>query len=90
VGDVSYITPTAQISTCCQVLGASSHSWEVVATSGSSIGFKGLIMAAKVMALAVLELETQPEWLKKAREEFEKATRGKAYVSPLPEDALPA
>ncbi|MBA3027851.1 MAG: amidohydrolase [Desulfobacteraceae bacterium] len=89
VGDVSYITPTAQISTCCQVLGASSHSWEVVATSGSGIGFKGMIMAAKVMALAALELETKPELLVKAREEFEKATQGKTYVSPLPEDAVP-
>jgi aminobenzoyl-glutamate utilization protein B len=89
-GDVSYIAPTAQISTCCQVLGASSHSWEVVATSGSSIGFKGMLMAAKVMALAALDLETKPELLKKAREEFEKATRGKTYVSPLPEDAIPS
>ena len=90
VGDVSYITPTAQISTCCQVLGASGHSWEVVATSGSGIGFKGMIMAAKVMALTVLDLVEKPELLKQAREEFEKATQGKAYVSPLPKDTAPA
>ena len=89
VGDVSYITPTAQISTCCQVLGASAHSWQVVATSGSSIGFKGMMMAAKVMALAALDLETKPELLETAREEFKKASKGKPYVSPLPEDAVP-
>ena len=88
VGDVSYITPTAQFSTCCQVLGASAHSWQVVATSGSTIGFKGMIMAAKVMALAVLDLQSKPELIEKAREEFEKTIQGNTYVSPLPEGAV--
>jgi len=90
VGDVSHITPTAQFSTCCQVVGASSHSWQVVATSGSSIGFKGMMAAAKVQALTALALLTNPEHLKAAREEFNNATAGKKYMSPLPENAVPA
>jgi len=36
VGDVSQITPTGNLSTCCQPLGTPPHSWQAVAASGSS------------------------------------------------------
>jgi len=89
VGDVSHITPTAQITTCCQALGTPVHSWQNTASVGSSIGFKGMMLAAKALALAALDLETKPDILKVARDEFEKKTRGKKYVSPLPEGIVP-
>jgi aminobenzoyl-glutamate utilization protein B len=85
VGDVSYITPTAEITTCCQALGTPGHSWQAVVTSGSSIGLKGMMLAAKAMALAAAELETRPDLLKAARQEFEEKTGGKPYMSPIPE-----
>jgi len=89
VGDVSWITPTGQISTCCWPLGTPGHSWQTVASSGSSIGVKGMLFAAKGMALAGLDLLTKPDLLVKAREAFDKARDGQTYVTPLPEDALP-
>jgi aminobenzoyl-glutamate utilization protein B len=89
VGDVSYITPTAEITTCCQALGTPGHSWQNVVTSGSSIGQKGMMVAAKAMALAVAELETNAELLRAARHEFEEKTGGRPYVSPLPEGTVP-
>jgi len=89
VGDVSHITPTAQFSTCCQVIGAPTHSWQVVATSGSSIGFKGMITAAKVLALTALDLQTKPKHLEAAREEFNKTIEENKYISPLPENTVP-
>jgi aminobenzoyl-glutamate utilization protein B len=89
VGDVSYITPTAEITTCCQSLGTPSHSWQNVVTSGSSIGFKGMMVAAKALALAALDLETKPDLLKAAHDEFDRKTEGKKYVSLLPEGAIP-
>ncbi len=89
VGDVSYITPTAQITTCCQALGTPGHSWQNVVTSGSSIGFKGMMLAAKALALSALDLATTPGLLTAAREEFEQNTGRKEYVSPLPEGAVP-
>jgi aminobenzoyl-glutamate utilization protein B len=55
VGDVSWITPTGQLTTCCWPLGTPGHSWQTVASSGSSIGAKGMIFASKAMALAALE-----------------------------------
>lgn len=90
VGDVSWITPTGQLTTTCWPLGTPGHSWQTVASSGSSIGSKGMIFAAKGMALAGWDLLTKPDLLAQAQAEFEKARKGKAYVSPLPDDAVPS
>lgn len=89
VGDVSYITPTGQLTTCCWPLGAPGHSWQITSSSGSSIGFKGMLFAAKAMALSALDLLTQPELLQAAKAEFLASTTGKAYVSPIPEGTVP-
>ncbi len=89
VGDVSWITPTGQITTCCWPLGTPGHSWQTVASSGSSIGAKGMLFAAKSMALAGFDLLTKPDLLTQAQAEFAVAKEGVEYVTPLPEDVLP-
>ena len=89
VGDVSWITPTGQLTTCCWPLGTPGHSWQTVVSSGSSIGNKGMLFAAKGMALAGLDLLTKPDLLTQAQAEFIEAKNGKDYVSPLPEGAVP-
>lgn len=83
LGDVSYVTPTGQALTAGAILGASYHSWQMTATSGMSIGHKGGILAAKVIALTALDLLTRPENLKRVRDEFETSMKGIAYKSPL-------
>ncbi len=89
VGDVSWITPTGQITTTCWPLGTPGHSWQTVVSSGSSIGNKGMLFAAKSMALAGWDLLTRPDVLAQAQAEFEKARKGKSYVTPLPEGVVP-
>lgn len=89
VGDVSWITPTAQLTTTCWPLGTPGHSWQTVASSGSSIGMKGMLFAAKSMALAGWDLLTKPDLLAQAQAEFKQARKGKQYVTPLPADAKP-
>jgi aminobenzoyl-glutamate utilization protein B len=89
VGDVSWITPLSMLSTACFATGAAGHSWGVVATSGMSIGHKGMMHAAKIMALAAMDLYTDPEHLRMAREEFEEATRERPYTTPLLDHVLP-
>ena len=89
VADVSWITPTGQITTTCWPLGTPGHSWQTVASSGSSIGAKGMILAAKTMALAGLDLLTRPDVLAEAKAEFERARAGRDYVTPLPPEATP-
>jgi aminobenzoyl-glutamate utilization protein B len=89
VADVSQITPTAQLTTCCWPLGTPGHSWQVVASSGSSIGSKGMLYAAKVMALTGLDLLTRPDVLAEAQAEFRRVTGGRRYISPIPEGTVP-
>jgi aminobenzoyl-glutamate utilization protein B len=84
VGDVSWITPTAQLTAATWVMGTAAHSWQATAASGMGIGQKAMIAAAKAMALAGYELMTKPDLLRRAKEEFLKNTGGKPYVSPLP------
>ena len=89
VGDVSWIAPTCQLTTCCWPLGTPGHSWQTVASCGSSIGRKGMLFAAKAMALAGLGLLTKPALLEQAKAEFVSAKNGNEYVTPLPDEALP-
>ena len=89
VGDVSWITPTGQLATCCWPLGTPGHSWQTVVSSGSSIGSKGMLFAAKGMALAGLDLLTKPDLLTQAQAEFVQAKNGQDYVTPLPDEAVP-
>ncbi|WP_417623117.1 amidohydrolase [Parasphingorhabdus sp.] len=78
VGDVSYATPTVGLRTATWVPGTSAHSWQSSAASGMSIGFKGTQVAAKTLALAAIELFTNPQLRAEAREEFDKS-RGPDY-----------
>ena len=89
VSDVSWQCPTMEFSTATWPLGAPGHSWINVACSAHSIGHKSLLFAAKVMAASALELLTDGELLKKAWEEHRERTRGRTYVSPLPEGLEP-
>ena len=85
VGDISWICPTTEFGTTCNILGAPGHSWAFVAACGSTIGHKSLVFAAKTMAGAALELLTDEELIKKAKEEHLGRLGGKTYTTPLPE-----
>ncbi|EPJ45105.1 MAG: hypothetical protein OFPII_30250 [Osedax symbiont Rs1] len=83
LGDVSWITPTANIYTACLTTGSSVHTWQATATCGMSIGHKGMLFAAKALALTAVDLLQNPEHLQLARQEFTQFTAGKPYCSPL-------
>ena len=88
VGDVSWLTPTAQINAASFVSKAPGHSWQNVSCGHTSIGHKSVITAGKVLAATAMDLYEKPEILKAAREEFEKKTAG-GYYCPVPADAVP-
>ena len=70
-------------------MGIPGHSWGIVATGAMSIGHKGMLYAAKAMALAAADLCDDPAHLARARAEFQAATGGQPYRSPLPEGTQP-
>ena len=70
VGDVSWVVPTVGLRTATWVPGTSAHSWQAIAAGGTSIGQKGMTVAAKTMALTAMDLMQQPDLLARAREEL--------------------
>jgi aminobenzoyl-glutamate utilization protein B len=85
VGDVSWLTPTAQFTAVTWVSGSPGHSWQNVATGKHSIAHKGLLLAAKVLAGTAADLMEQPDILAQARKEFDIATAA-GYDCPLNEN----
>lgn len=84
VGDVSWVTPTAQFTTACYPLGASGHSWQITAASGMGIGHKGMLTAAKVLALTALDVLEDAELRQAARDALIKERAGEEFESPIP------
>ena len=70
VGDVSWTVPTAGFGAATWVPGTSAHSWQAVAAGGMSIGHKGMMLAAKILAETARELLENPDLIAKATSEF--------------------
>lgn len=89
VGDVSWMVPTSDLGTATWVPGTSSHSWQAVAAGGTGIGVKGMMVAAKVLALTAVDLFLQPELVVAAKVELLER-RGEGFVyAPLLGDRQP-
>ena len=70
VGDVSWKVPTAGMSAATWVPGTSAHTWQAVAAGGTSIGIKGMLIAAKTIALTAQDVFTDPDLIIRANEEL--------------------
>jgi aminobenzoyl-glutamate utilization protein B len=89
VGDISWQVPTAQFYTATFVPGTPGHSWQSTACAGMSIGRKGMVVAAKTLALTALDLLTDPKQIEAARASFNKRRAGIEYRSRIPADQKP-
>ncbi|MGC4034634.1 MAG: M20 family metallopeptidase [Chitinophagaceae bacterium] len=89
VGDVSYTVPTVGMGAATWVPGTPAHSWQAVACGGTDIGTKGMMVAAKTMALTAIDLYTNPAIISKAKEEF-KTEKGDYKYEALLGDRKPA
>jgi aminobenzoyl-glutamate utilization protein B len=69
VGDVSWLVPTAGFTSACWVPGTSAHSWQAVAAGGTTIGRKGMNLAARVLAASAWDLMVAPGTLQEAQAE---------------------
>jgi aminobenzoyl-glutamate utilization protein B len=79
VGDVTWVVPTIELSAATWVPGTPAHSWQATAAGGTTIGAKGMMVAAKTMALTMAELYSDPSHLVHAKAEFDRRTAGHPY-----------
>ena len=84
VGDVSWHVPTAGLTAVCFPAGSPGHSWQNVAAVGSPIGHKGLLAAAKVLAMTALDLLQDEKSLKEAKADLQTRLKGRQYTTRIP------
>ena len=90
VADVSWVVPTVGINTATWVPGTPAHSWQAIAAGGTSIGNKGMVVAAKTLAMTAVDLFTDSELLAAAKAEYlEKVGPDFRYVSLVGDRAPP-
>ena len=70
VGDVSWVVPTVGMRAATWVPGCPGHSWQAVASGGTNIGVKGMMVAAKTIALTGIDLFSDPTMVKEATNEL--------------------
>lgn len=79
VGDVSWNVPNINLGVTVAPKDTPWHSWAVVACGGMSIGHKGMIYAAKAMAMTMVDLFEYPTLLDKVKKEFKERKGTEVY-----------
>ena len=87
--DISWQFPSTEFSAATMVPGIPLHSWQATACAGTSIGRKGMVLAAKTLFGMAQELYQKPELLMQAKQDFDRRRSGHTYSSRLPADARP-
>lgn len=90
VGDVSWVTPTAQFWGPNFVFATPAHSWQLVSQGATSIAHKGMLYAGKVLAATAIDLLEEPEIITQAKSELHKKTEGVPYECPIPQGVEPS
>ena len=89
VGDVSWNVPTVNFTAATFVPGTAPHTWQSAACAGTSIGRKGMLVAARTLALSVVELLEQPQEIEAAKADFEKRKAGRSWVTRIAAGSKP-
>jgi aminobenzoyl-glutamate utilization protein B len=88
-GDVSWNVPTIGFEAATFVPGVVPHTWQATACAGMSIGQKGMLVAAKAIAITGADLFSDPRAVQDARAEFQRQLQGKTYKSAIPPGQKP-
>jgi aminobenzoyl-glutamate utilization protein B len=89
VGDVSWNVPTIGFIAATFVPGVVPHTWQAAACAGMSIGQKGMLVAAKALALTGADLFSNPQLIQDAKKDFDRQLAGKTYKSEIPAGQKP-
>jgi aminobenzoyl-glutamate utilization protein B len=84
--EASWVTPRGGFLVACFPADVPSHSWQWASSASSSFAHKGMLRAARALTATAIELMTNEQRMVDVRREFEEATRGLKYESPLPRE----
>ena len=80
-GDVSWMVPASTMT--------AANSWQAIAAGGTTIGAKGMMVAAKTLALTAIDLFSDPERVAAIRAEFDESRGADFQYEPLLGDRDP-
>lgn len=89
VGDISWIVPEITLVATTAPANTAWHGWSVVACGGMSIGHKGMLFAAKSLAMTMVDLFENEQLRKDVRSEFEQRRNGHVYKAYIPDGPPP-
>jgi len=89
VGDVSWVVPVTGFTAATWVPGTPGHSWQAVACGGTTVGKKGMNLAARTLAATAYDLFSDPQLVRDAKAEHAKRLGGKKYEAMLEKDQPP-
>jgi aminobenzoyl-glutamate utilization protein B len=89
VADVSWAVATGGMRSATWVPGTSAHSWQAVAAGGTSIGNKGMVVAAKTLAMTAVDLFTNEALVESAKTEHQNRLPENWVYEPLLGDRSP-
>lgn len=89
VGDVSWNVPNINLGVTVAPKDTPWHSWAVVACGGMSIGHKGMLHAAKAMAMTMTDLFEDPKLVQEIKEEYRERKGDAVYEPIVPEGPPP-
>jgi aminobenzoyl-glutamate utilization protein B len=89
VGDVSWNVPTLSFTAATYTPGTSAHSWQAAAQAGTSIGRKGMVVAARTLALSAVDLLQDANAIDAAKTSFEKRKAGRAWTTHITAGSQP-
>lgn len=89
VGDISWIVPEITALVTTAPANTPWHSWAVVACGGMSIGHKGLLFAAKSLAMTMVDLYESEQLRNEIRSEFETRRGTHVYKGYVPDGPPP-
>lgn len=87
--DVSWIVPTIEFGVATAPKDIPWHSWGVVASSGMSIGHRGMQLASQALATTMVDLYTSPENVEAAQAQFREDIAGRSYKAYIPDGPPP-
>ena len=88
IGDISWFVwfvPVGRLRVASYTLGAPGHSWQIVACTGTSIGEKGLGVAAKALSASAIDLYQSRELRERVQTDFRKIREPLDFVTLIPE-----
>ncbi len=88
-GDVTWNVPSIGFTTATFVPGVVPHTWQSTASAGMSIGQRGMLVAAKALAITGADLFTNPQLVQDAKADFDRKLQGKTYKSGIPPGQKP-